>query len=105
MNPKNEYVDDSLVFYFRCNSTLANEDTLYNVDCMPALDLSDTSLEFIRITRREDATMQCPKAMQNDSNYVGGVSQNSFIHGSCPRAKSFFFNLILTERNMQLTLI
>ena len=44
---------------------------------MPALDLSDTA-SFI--TRREDATMQCPKTMQNDSAYVG-VSQNSFIHG------------------------
>ena len=105
MRPIKNDVDNAFQYYFRCNSTLANEDTLYNVDCMPALDLSYTSLEFIRITRREDATMQCPKAMQNDSNYVGGVSQNSFIHGSCPRAKSFFFNLILTERNMQLTLI
>ena len=39
---------------------------------MPALDLSDIS-SFI--TRREDATMQCPKTMRNDSIF-DGVSQN-----------------------------
>ena len=55
-----------------CNSILANEGTLYNIDCMPALNLSDSST-FIR--RREDATMQCPKTMRNDS-FFDGVSQN-----------------------------
>ena len=41
---------------------------------MPALDLSDSSTF---ITRREDATMQCPKTMRNDSlDHVDGVSQN-----------------------------
>ena len=72
MRPINNDVDDYFEYYFRCNSILENEDTLYNVDCMPALDLSDTS-SFIR--RREDATMQCPKTIRNDS-FVGGVSQN-----------------------------
>ena len=77
MRPINGDGDTFFRYYFRCNSTLANEDTLYNVDCMPALDLSYTSLEFIRIRRREDATMQCPKTMRNDSfDHVDGVSQN-----------------------------
>ena len=78
-------MDDSHGFFFRCNSTLANEGTLYNVDCMPALDLSYTS-SFI--TRREDATMQCPKTMK-DASVFTGVSQNSFIHGV--RGQTVFF--------------
>ena len=40
---------------------------------MPALDLSDTS-SFI--TRRDDATMQCPKTIENSSYSYPGVSQN-----------------------------
>ena len=40
---------------------------------MPALDLSDTS-SFI--TRREDATMQCPKTMSTNNSIFDGVSQN-----------------------------
>ena len=82
--PINDDVDDFFLYFFRCNSTLANEDTLYNVDCMPNMDLSEES-SFL--TRREDATMQCPKTMQNFSYYVG-VSQNSFIHGV--QEESFF---------------
>ena len=62
---------------------------------MPALDLSDTS-SFI--TRREDATMQCPKTMSNDSYFVG-VSQNSFIQGQS--RQTGFFELALRDRNMQ----
>ena len=95
VRPNNDDVDTYFRYFFRCNSTLANEGTLYNVDCMPALDLSDKS-SFI--TRREDATMQCPKTMQNSSFFVG-VSQNSFIHGV--QEQSVFFNLILTDRTMQ----
>ena len=68
----NDDVDVSFGYLFRCNSTLANEGTLYNVDCMPALDLSDTS-SFI--TRREDATMQCPKTIGNYSLF-DGVREN-----------------------------
>jgi hypothetical protein len=75
LRPIKDDVDDFFWFYFRCNSTLENEGTLYNVDCMPALDLSDAS-SWIR--RREDATMQCPKTAQNSSSLVG-VSQNSVI--------------------------
>ena len=75
MRPIKDDEDDFYQFYFRCNSTLGNEGTLYNVDCMPALDLSDAS-SWIR--RREDATMQCPKTAQNSSSFVG-VSQNSVI--------------------------
>ena len=88
-------LDKSLELFFRCNSTLANEGTLYNVDCMLALELAYTP-SFI--TRRDDATMQCPKTIKNAS-FLVGVSQNSFIHGV--RGQSVFFNLILTERNMQ----
>ena len=74
MRPINDGVDDSFRFIFWCNSILANEGTLYNVDCMPDLDLSDSSTF---ITRREDATMQCPKTMRNYSlDHVDGVSQN-----------------------------
>ena len=66
-------MDIPFQYFFRCNSILANESTLYNVDCMPALNLSDSST-FIR--RREDATMQCPKTIRNDSlDHVDGVSQ------------------------------
>ena len=72
LRPINDGVDDSFRFIFWCNSILANEGTLYNVDCMLALDLSDTS-SFI--TRREDATMQCSKIMQDDSVF-DGVGQN-----------------------------
>ena len=75
LRPIQDDVDDYFEFFFRCNSTLTNEDTLYNVDCVPAPDLSFTST---LITRREDATMQCPKTAQNSSSFVG-VSQNSVI--------------------------
>ena len=71
----NKAEDDSFLSFFRCNSTLANEGTLYNVDCMPALDLSDAS-SFI--TRREDATMQCPKT-RPDNFLFEGVSQKDQI--------------------------
>ena len=64
-------LDKSLELFFRCNSTLANEGTLYNVDCMLALELAYTP-SFI--TRRDDATMQCPKTMKNNSGFPG-VSQ------------------------------
>ena len=72
LRPIQNDVDDYFEFYFRCNSTLANEGTLYNVDCMPAPDLSNG---FYEILRREDATMQCPKTTQNHP-YSTGVSQN-----------------------------
>ena len=72
MRPINDDVDGSFEYLFRCISTLANKGTLYNVDCVPALDLSD-ALSFI--TRREDATIQCPKTIPNNS-FFDGVSQN-----------------------------
>ena len=75
MRPIKDDVDDFFWFYFRCNSTLENEGTLYNVDCMPALDLSD---DYHGISRREDATMQCPKTMQYPP-YRAGVSIMIFL--------------------------
>ena len=77
MRPFQDNVDYFLEFYFRCNATLTNEGNLFKVDCVLNEDLSDTST---LITRREDATMQCPKTIQNHSERRG-VSQN--LHISC----------------------
>ena len=76
LRPNQDDVDDIFQFYFRCNSNLANEGTLYDVDCIIDLDLSDT---LSLILRREDATMLCLKTMQN-SLYPMGVSQHSDIY-------------------------
>ena len=59
------------MYYFRCNSTLANENTLYNVDCRYDEDLSDD----LSLTRTEDATMPCFKVVGEETGY-GGVSQS-----------------------------
>ena len=72
LKPVEEHSDEEFVNVFRCNSTLENEGTLYTVDCLPALDISDAS-SWIR--RREDATMQCLKTTPNNS-FFDGVSQN-----------------------------
>jgi hypothetical protein len=53
--PIEEHMDDNFQYYFRCNSTLANEGSLYNVDCRLDMELSETSF----IKRRDDATKQC----------------------------------------------
>ena len=61
------------MYYFRCNSTLANENTLYNVDCRYDEDLSgDSSTSF---TRTEDATIPCFKIMEQ--GMYAGVSIDS----------------------------
>ena len=75
LRPIQDDVDDDFRFYFRCNSTIANEGTLYNVDCIPAPDLSDA---LYVISRRDDATFQCPKTMQKPP-FFKGVSQNCDI--------------------------
>ena len=75
MRPFQDNVDYFLEFDFRCNATLTNEGTLFKVDCVLDANLSDKSS---LITRREDATMQCPKTIQNHSVMMG-VSQNSYI--------------------------
>ena len=75
LRPIKDDVDDIFEYYFRCNSNLANEGTLYDVDCIIDLDLSDT---LSLILRREDATMLCPKTMKN-SLFPMGVSQHSDI--------------------------
>ena len=74
LKPREEHVDNYSFYIFRCNSTLANENTLYNVDCRYDEDLSEDAGPSL--TRNEDATMPCFKVMGNDSLY-GGVSQNS----------------------------
>ena len=73
LRPIQEHVDDYLEYYFRCNSTLTNMDTVYNVDCMHDENLSDTLSLLIR---REDATVVCPKSTGNYS-FNPGVSQNT----------------------------
>ena len=75
MRPFQDNVDYFLEFYFRCNGTLTNEGNLFKVDCVLNANISDTSA---LITRREDATMQCPKTIQNHS-LRRGVSQNLYI--------------------------
>ena len=75
MRPIEEDVDDYLLYYFRCNSTLTNEDTVYNVDCMIDKDLSDTLSLLIR---RQDATIPCSKYTGTYS-FNPGVSQNRII--------------------------
>ena len=73
--PLQDDVDVFLEYYFRCNSTLENEDTLYNVDCKYDEDLSDT---YPILTRSDDATMLCPKTIGNYS-FNAGVSENTNI--------------------------
>ena len=72
LRPIRDDEDEHFEFFFRCNSTIANEGTLYSVYCIPALDLIIPSSSLI--TRREDATMQCPKTIQKPP--YAGVSQN-----------------------------
>ena len=76
MRPIQDLVDEMFEYYFKCNSTLENEGTVYSVytvQCMPDEELSVLS-SIIR--RREDATMQCPKIIRTNTTYLG-VSQNS----------------------------
>ena len=66
-------MEEYLKYYFRCNSTLESEDTLYNVDCRYDEDLSyDTT-----ITRNEDATMPCYKVLGKETGIFGGVSKTA----------------------------
>ena len=70
MKPIQDDVDELFQYYFRCNFILANEGTFFIEDCIPAVDLSDKSYF---ITRREDATIRCPKTYEYGSNIkVGG---------------------------------
>lgn len=79
LRPIQEDVDDYLTYYFRCNSTLTNEDTVYNVDCMIDEDLSTTlSLPI----RRQDATIPCSK-YAGTYPFNPDVSQNSIIIVHC----------------------
>ena len=68
-------MDDYLEYYFRCSSTLTNEDTVYNVDCMIDENISDTLSLLIR---RQDATILCSKYAGTYS-FNPGVSQNKII--------------------------
>ena len=71
LKPREEHSDELFSYYFRCNSTLENENTLYNVDCRYADDLSD-DLSF---RRSEDATIPCLKILGEELGFPG-VSQN-----------------------------
>ena len=75
LKPKEEHVDDILRYFFQCNSTLSNDNTLYNVDCRYDEDHSLSS--GTSIIRTEDATMPCFNVLGNEigPNYAG-VSQN-----------------------------
>ena len=66
-------MDNYAQWFFRCNSTLEHEDTLYNVECIYDEGLSG---KLRSITRREDATVKCSKIVGNYS-FRAGVSQNS----------------------------
>ena len=79
MRPIEEDVDDYLLYYFMCNSTLTNEDTVYHVDCMIDEDISDT---LSLLSRRQDATIPCFKYIQGYTHYRG-VSQNRIIIVYC----------------------
>ena len=73
LEQKEENVAGYFRYYYRCNSTLAIENTLYNVDCRYDADLSgDTSALF---TRTEDATIPCFKIMEQ--GMYAGVSIDS----------------------------
>ena len=74
LRPIQEDVDDYLEYYFRCNSTIENEDTVYNVHCMHDEDLSAT---LSLIIRRDDATMLCSKYIGNYS-FNPGVSKEYY---------------------------
>jgi hypothetical protein len=71
MKPIQDDVDELFQYYFRCNSTIANDSPFYVEDCIPAVDLSDKSYF---ITRREDATIQCPKNYTYGSGKVSKIS-------------------------------
>ena len=77
LRPIQEDVDDYLKYYFRCNSTLTNEDTVYNVDCMIDEDFSD---KLSNLIRRQDATIPCFKYARL---HYGDVSQNRIITVYC----------------------
>ena len=80
LEQKEENVAGYFRYYYRCNSTLAIENNLYNVDCRYDEDLSgDSSTSF---TRTEDATIPCFKVVGNETGY-GGVSQNSDLKIHC----------------------
>ncbi len=75
LRPIQKDVDDYLEYYFRCNSTLTNEDTVYNVDCIIDENFSDTLSSIIR---RQDATISCSKYAGTYCDYPG-VSLNRII--------------------------
>ena len=74
MKPIQDDVDELFQYYFRCNSIIANEGTFYVEDCIYAVDLSDKSFF---ITRRDDATIQCPKTYEYGNEYTVSVSKIS----------------------------
>ena len=78
--PRKVDVDEYLEYYFRCNSTLVNENTMYNVDCRYDEDLSAGMPSSF--TRNEDATMACSKVLGYETG-ARGVSQNSDLKIHC----------------------
>ena len=72
LKPVEEHSDEEFVNVFRCNSTLINENTLYNVDCRYLS--GDTKTK----TRTEDATISCLKVLGEEQGTYAGVSQNSY---------------------------
>ena len=72
LKPVEEHSDEEFVNVFRCNSTLINENTLYNVDCRYLS--GDTKTK----TRTEDATIPCLKVLGEEQGTYAGVSQNSY---------------------------
>ena len=75
LKPREEHVDNYSFYIFRCNSTLVNENTLYNVDCRYAEDLSNE----ISFTRTEDATTPCFKVLGEETDAYAGVSQRLIL--------------------------
>ena len=72
LKPVEEHSDEEFVNVFRCNSTLENENTLYNVHCRYLS--GDTKTK----TRTEDATIPCLKILGEEQGTYAGVSQNSY---------------------------
>ena len=73
LKPREDHLDDFFEFYIKCNSTLADENTLYNVDCRYDEDfLSDAPFR-----RTEDATMPCSKVLGEETGALAGVSEIS----------------------------
>ena len=71
LRPIEEHKDETLMYYFSCNSTLEKENKLFKVDCRYDEDLSlDT---FASLTRNEDAILPCDIVIEEGLHR--GVSQ------------------------------